>query len=55
MPKRSPASWLTRRLGGFDVQAVINQPSHLMARTVEEFFADRRLDDRLLFYFTGTA
>jgi hypothetical protein len=40
-------------IGGFDVQAVINQPSHLMARTVEEFFADRSLDDLLLFYFTG--
>jgi uncharacterized caspase-like protein len=40
-------------IGGFDVQAVINQPSHLVARTVEEFFADRRLDDLLPFYFTG--
>jgi uncharacterized caspase-like protein len=40
-------------IGGFHVQTVINRPSHLVARTVESFFADRRLDDLLLFYFTG--
>jgi len=42
-----------REIGGFEVRTLVNRPSHEVARSVEAFFADRRRDDLLLFYFTG--
>ncbi|MFD9958659.1 PQQ-binding-like beta-propeller repeat protein [Amycolatopsis sp. NPDC058986] len=40
-------------IGGFDVQTRVNRPAHEVSRAVEAFYADRRRDDMLLFYFTG--
>lgn len=42
-----------QEIGGFEVLTEVNRPSHEVARSVEAFFADRRRDDLLLFYFTG--
>jgi beta-lactam-binding protein with PASTA domain len=41
------------RIGGFEVETVINRPSHEVARRIEGFFADRHRDDLLLLYFSG--
>ncbi|GAA4548288.1 caspase, EACC1-associated type [Amycolatopsis samaneae] len=40
-------------IGGFAVQTCVNRPAHEVSRAVEAFYADRRRDDMLLFYFTG--
>jgi hypothetical protein len=35
-------------IGNFEVRTVLNQPAHVVSLAVEEFFADRKPDDRLL-------
>ncbi|MDQ3756906.1 MAG: caspase family protein [Actinomycetota bacterium] len=39
-------------VGGFDVQAVVNQPSSVVQQELERFFSDRTPDDLLLLYFS---
>jgi len=39
-------------IGGFEVQTVIDQPAHVIAEAVEEFFVDRSPDDLLLVHFS---
>jgi len=41
------------RIGNFEVQALLNRPSHEVRQAVEAFFADRKRDDLLLLYFSG--
>lgn len=41
------------QIGGFEVQVVHNQPSHVIRREIANFFADRRPDDVLLLHFSG--
>ncbi len=41
------------KIGGFEVQTVLNQAAHLVTRTMEHFFADRDLDDLLLVHYSG--
>ena len=40
-------------IGGFEVATLLNEPAHVVNLAVEEFFADRRLDDLLLVHFSG--
>ncbi len=40
-------------IGGFEVQTLLNQPSHQIRQHVEDFFSDRKRDDLLLCYFSG--
>lgn len=40
-------------IGDFEVQVVLNKPSHTVSQAIEAFFADRRRDDLLLLYFSG--
>lgn len=40
-------------IGAFDVRTVLNQPSHLVDRAIEGFFANRGVDDLLLLHFSG--
>ena len=40
-------------IGGFEVQTLLNQPSHQVRQHVEDFFSDRQRDDLLLCYFSG--
>jgi hypothetical protein len=41
------------RIGGFDIRTVVDQPAHVIAEAVEEFFADRSADDLLVLHFSG--
>ncbi|MFI6099444.1 caspase family protein [Lentzea sp. NPDC051213] len=41
------------RIGGFDVQTLINSPAFEVNEAVEEFFADREPDDLLVLHFSG--
>ncbi len=41
-----------RDVGGFDVKVLHNKPAHVVARRVEDFFADRGRDDSLLLHFS---
>jgi Caspase domain len=40
-------------IGGYQVQALHNEPLHLVQEHIGELFADRVPDDRLLLYFSG--
>ncbi|MBE8517406.1 caspase family protein [Amycolatopsis sp. H6(2020)] len=40
-------------IGGFQVETSLNRPAHEVMRAVEVFYADRKRDDMLLFYFSG--
>src|SRR5262249_55604740 len=40
-------------LGEFEVKTLLNRPSHEVATTIEDFVADRQLDDLLLIHFSG--
>jgi uncharacterized caspase-like protein len=40
-------------IGGFDIRTVIGQPAHVVAESVEEFFADRAPQDLLVVHFSG--
>ena len=40
------------QIGGFDVRTMLNEPAHVVAEAVEEFFADRAPDDMLLVHFS---
>ena len=40
-------------IGGFEVQTLLNEPSHEANRTIEAFFTERKRDDLLLLYFSG--
>ncbi len=40
-------------IGGFDVRTVLNQPAHLIAEVLEEFFSDRKPDDLLVVHISG--
>lgn len=39
-------------VGGYEVRRVIDQPAHLMARAIDEFFVDREPDDLLLLHLS---
>src|SRR5215467_15256530 len=39
-------------IGGYQVRALMNEPGHLVNEEIEGFFADRRLDDLLVLYFS---
>jgi hypothetical protein len=39
-------------VGGFDVKAVVNQPSSVVQQELERFFSNRTPDDLLLLYFS---
>lgn len=39
-------------IGGYQVRALVNEPGHLVSEEIEGFFADRRLDDLLVLYFS---
>ncbi len=39
-------------IGGYQVRALVNKPAHLVSEEIEGFFADRRLDDLLVLYFS---
>jgi hypothetical protein len=39
-------------IGGFQVRTLLNEPAHKVNLAVEEFFADRQLDDLLLLHFS---
>lgn len=41
------------KIGGFDVQTVLNEPAYVITEAVEDFFADRKPDDLLLMHFSG--
>ncbi len=40
-------------IGAFEVTALVNEPAHEVRRLIEGFFAERKLDDTLLLYFSG--
>lgn len=40
-------------IGGFDVRTVRNEPAHVVSVAVEQFFANRSVDDLLLVHFSG--
>ena len=40
-------------IGGFDIRTVLDQPAHVIAEAVEEFFADRSPQDLLVVHFSG--
>ncbi len=40
-------------IGGFEVQTLLNEPSHVLRQAIESFFVDRRRDDLLLLYFSS--
>jgi hypothetical protein len=40
-------------IGGFEVHTVLNEPAHVIAEAVEEFFAERSPDDLLVVHFSG--
>jgi Caspase domain len=40
------------RIGAFTVQQMIDQPHHVLARRMEQFFSDRSLDDLLLLHLS---
>ncbi|WP_182872951.1 DNA translocase FtsK 4TM domain-containing protein [Microbispora sp. H10670] len=40
-------------IGAFEVETVINEPSHVVSTRLEAFFSGHKRDDLLLFYFTG--
>jgi Thermolysin metallopeptidase, alpha-helical domain/Caspase domain/Thermolysin metallopeptidase, catalytic domain/Papain family cysteine protease len=40
-------------LGGFDLQMLRDKDSHLVARAIEKFFAERSPDDTVVLYFSG--
>ena len=40
-------------IGDFEVQTLLDEPSHRVSRAIEAFFADRKRDDLLLLYFSG--
>ncbi len=40
-------------IGGFSVQTLVNESSQVASQEIEAFFADRKTDDLLLFYFSG--
>ncbi len=40
-------------IGGYEVQSLLNEPSHKVTQAIETFFVDRKRDDLLLFYFSG--
>ena len=40
-------------IGGFDVQTLLNKPSHKIRIGIEEFFTDRKRDELLLLFFSG--
>ena len=42
-----------RAIGGFDVRAVVNEPSYKVSLEIESFCDDRKRDDLLLMYFSG--
>jgi uncharacterized YceG family protein len=39
-------------IGSFSVRAIVNEPGELVREEIEGFFADRRLDDLLVLYFS---
>ncbi|WP_162181234.1 caspase family protein [Rhodococcus wratislaviensis] len=39
-------------IGGFDVRSLVNEPAHVVAEAVEEFFTDRGTEDLLLLHFS---
>jgi hypothetical protein len=40
------------QIGGFEVRSMLNEPAHVINEGVEDFFADRSLDDLLLLHFS---
>ena len=40
-------------IGGFQVQTLIDQPSHKVSLEIESFYDNRKRDDLLLLYFSG--
>ncbi|HEU4347307.1 MAG TPA: caspase family protein [Actinoplanes sp.] len=40
------------RIGGFEVETVHNEPSHVISTRIEDFFTDSRPDDVLLLHFS---
>jgi hypothetical protein len=43
-----------KKICAFDkVNTLLNQPEHLIRRTIDEFFDQKKPDDLLLFYFSG--
>ena len=40
-------------IGGFEVQSLLNEPSHKVNEAIEAFFTDRKREDLLLLYFSG--
>jgi formylglycine-generating enzyme required for sulfatase activity len=40
-------------VGSFNVQTLVNESSQVVSQEIESFFADRKTDDLLLFYFSG--
>ncbi len=40
-------------IGGYEVQSLLNEPSHEVTQAIEAFFVDRKRDDLLLLYFSG--
>ena len=42
-----------QQIGGFAVQVVRNEPSHIIQAQIEELFSDSRSDDLILLHFSG--
>ena len=42
-----------RQIGGFAVQVVRNEPSHVIEAQIEDLFSESRPDDVLLLHFSG--
>jgi uncharacterized caspase-like protein len=40
-------------IAGFEVTALVNEPSHVVGEAIGDFYRDRRSDDLTLLYFTG--
>jgi uncharacterized caspase-like protein len=40
-------------IGGYDVEVLSNAASHEVNQAIEEFFAEAKLDDLVLLYFSG--
>ncbi|MCP4541177.1 MAG: SUMF1/EgtB/PvdO family nonheme iron enzyme [Chloroflexi bacterium] len=40
-------------IGGYEVQSLLNEPSHKVTQAIEAFFIERKRDDLLLLYFSG--
>lgn len=40
-------------IAGFDVTVLVNEPNHVVGRTIDDFYRNRRRDDLTVLYFTG--